>query len=75
MPIVEVAIAAGFVSASHFSKRYRERYQVTPQADRREYEPTRTQQVMEPSDMVITEAALREESELIAAAQDEALRV
>ncbi|MEL6747405.1 MAG: GlxA family transcriptional regulator [Pseudomonadota bacterium] len=75
LPIVEVAIAAGFVSASHFSKRYRERYQVTPQADRREYEPTRTQQAIEPSDMVITEAALREESELIAAAQDEALRV
>ena len=41
LPIVEVAIAAGFVSASHFSKRYRERYDVTPQADRREYEPER----------------------------------
>lgn len=42
LPIVEVAIAAGFVSASHFSKRYRERYGVTPQADRREYEPERS---------------------------------
>ncbi len=42
LPIVEVAIAAGFVSASHFSKRYRERYAVTPQADRREYEPSRS---------------------------------
>ncbi|MBI1383894.1 MAG: helix-turn-helix domain-containing protein [Rhizobiales bacterium] len=41
LPIVEVAIAAGFVSASHFSKRYRERYDVTPQADRREFEPDR----------------------------------
>jgi transcriptional regulator GlxA family with amidase domain len=39
LPIVEVAIASGFVSASHFSKRYRERYQVSPQADRREVEP------------------------------------
>lgn len=39
LPIVEVAIASGFVSASHFSKRYRERYDVSPQADRREYEP------------------------------------
>jgi transcriptional regulator GlxA family with amidase domain len=36
LPIVEVAIAAGFVSASHFSKRYRERYKVSPQSDRRE---------------------------------------
>ncbi len=36
MPIVEVAIAAGFVSASHFSKRYRERYGISPQSDRRE---------------------------------------
>ena len=39
LPIVEVAIASGFVSASHFSKRYRERYKVSPQADRREAEP------------------------------------
>jgi len=39
LPIVEVAIAAGFVSASHFSKRYRERYGLSPQADRHEYEP------------------------------------
>ncbi|MEZ5925567.1 MAG: GlxA family transcriptional regulator [Hyphomicrobiaceae bacterium] len=39
LPIVEVAIASGFVSASHFSKRYRERYRISPQADRREIEP------------------------------------
>lgn len=39
MPIVEVAVASGFVSASHFSKRYRERYKVSPQVDRRELEP------------------------------------
>ena len=39
LPIVEVAIASGFVSASHFSKRYRERYSISPQADRREGEP------------------------------------
>jgi transcriptional regulator GlxA family with amidase domain len=38
LPIVEVAVASGFVSASHFSKRYRERYKVSPQADRREAE-------------------------------------
>ena len=38
MPVVEVAVATGFVSASHFSKRYRERYEVSPQADRREAE-------------------------------------
>ena len=41
IPIVEVAIATGFVSASHFSKRYRERYKVSPQADRREVEAGR----------------------------------
>ena len=40
LPIVEVAIASGFVSASHFSKRYRERYKVSPQADRRESDMT-----------------------------------
>lgn len=38
LPIVEVAIASGFVSASHFSKRYRERYKVSPQSDRKELE-------------------------------------
>ncbi len=36
MPIVEVAIACGFVSASHFSKCYRELYGRSPKADRRE---------------------------------------
>ena len=41
LPIVEVAIASGFVSASHFSKRYRERYKMSPQADRREVEAGR----------------------------------
>jgi transcriptional regulator GlxA family with amidase domain len=39
MPIVEVAVASGFVSASHFSKRYRERYRVSPQSDRKQHEP------------------------------------
>lgn len=39
LPIVEVAIASGFVSASHFSKRYRDRYGVSPQADRHQDEP------------------------------------
>jgi transcriptional regulator GlxA family with amidase domain len=39
LPIVEIAIASGFVSASHFSKRYRERFKVSPQADRRDTEP------------------------------------
>ncbi|MEM7300858.1 MAG: GlxA family transcriptional regulator [Pseudomonadota bacterium] len=36
MPVVEVAIACGFVSASHFSKCYRELYRSTPQQERAE---------------------------------------
>jgi transcriptional regulator GlxA family with amidase domain len=34
MPIVEVAVACGFVSASHFSKCYRELYEKSPQQER-----------------------------------------
>lgn len=34
MPVVEVAIACGFVSASHFSKCYREVYAKSPQQER-----------------------------------------
>lgn len=34
MPVVEVAIACGFVSASHFSKCYRELYGRSPQQER-----------------------------------------
>jgi transcriptional regulator GlxA family with amidase domain len=34
MPVVEVAVACGFVSASHFSKCYRELYQRSPQQER-----------------------------------------
>ncbi|MGN6550769.1 MAG: GlxA family transcriptional regulator [Pararhizobium sp.] len=34
MPIVEVAVACGFVSASHFSKCYRELYARSPQQER-----------------------------------------
>ena len=34
MPIVEVAVACGFVSASHFSKCYRELYERSPQQER-----------------------------------------
>ncbi|PWV99018.1 AraC family transcriptional regulator with amidase-like domain [Hoeflea marina] len=40
MPVVEVAVACGFVSASHFSKCYRELYSRSPQqerADRKQY--------------------------------------
>ncbi len=33
-PIVEVAVACGFVSASHFSKCYRELYARSPQQER-----------------------------------------
>nr|WP_281396792.1 helix-turn-helix domain-containing protein [Mesorhizobium silamurunense] len=36
VPIVEVATACGFVSASHFSKCYRELYAQTPQQERLE---------------------------------------
>jgi transcriptional regulator GlxA family with amidase domain len=36
MPVVEVAIACGFVSASHFSKCYREIYSKSPQQERAE---------------------------------------
>jgi transcriptional regulator GlxA family with amidase domain len=34
MPVVEVAVACGFVSASHFSKCYREHYGRSPQKER-----------------------------------------
>jgi transcriptional regulator GlxA family with amidase domain len=34
MPVVEVAIACGFVSASHFSKCYRETFGCSPQEAR-----------------------------------------
>ncbi|MBD9372678.1 GlxA family transcriptional regulator [Rhizobium sp. ARZ01] len=34
MPVVEVAVACGFVSASHFSKCYRELYNRSPQQER-----------------------------------------
>ena len=36
LPVVEVAIACGFVSASHFSKCYRELYGRSPQQERAE---------------------------------------
>jgi transcriptional regulator GlxA family with amidase domain len=36
MPVVEVAVACGFVSASHFSKCYREIYGRSPQQERAE---------------------------------------
>ncbi|MBB4007899.1 GlxA family transcriptional regulator [Allorhizobium taibaishanense] len=36
MPVVEVAVACGFVSASHFSKCYREFYNRSPQQERAE---------------------------------------
>ena len=36
MPVVEVAVACGFVSASHFSKCYREVYAKSPQQERAE---------------------------------------
>lgn len=36
MPVVEVAVACGFVSASHFSKCYREVYHRSPQQERAE---------------------------------------
>ena len=34
LSVMEVALACGFVSASHFSKRYRERFQRAPQQTR-----------------------------------------
>lgn len=34
LPVVEVAVACGFVSASHFSKCYRELYSCSPQQER-----------------------------------------
>ncbi|MEM1377728.1 MAG: GlxA family transcriptional regulator [Pseudomonadota bacterium] len=36
LPVVEVAIACGFISASHFSKCYRELYNKSPQQERAE---------------------------------------
>ncbi|MCL4153065.1 UNVERIFIED_CONTAM: hypothetical protein GTU68_023529 [Idotea baltica] len=38
LPIVDVAIASGFVSASHFSKCYRDQFGRSPQVERRERE-------------------------------------
>ncbi|MEP0520634.1 MAG: GlxA family transcriptional regulator [Hyphomicrobiales bacterium] len=38
LPIVDVAIASGFVSASHFSKCYRDQFGKSPQVERREKE-------------------------------------
>jgi transcriptional regulator GlxA family with amidase domain len=35
MPILDVALACGFVSASHFSKCYREYFERTPSEERR----------------------------------------
>lgn len=35
MPIIEVAVACGFISASHFSRCYRELYGKSPQAERK----------------------------------------
>jgi AraC-like DNA-binding protein len=35
MPILSVAMACGFVSASHFSKSYSEHFGCTPSAERR----------------------------------------
>lgn len=34
LPVIEIAIACGFVSASHFSKCYRETYGCSPQSER-----------------------------------------
>ncbi|MCC0041884.1 MAG: GlxA family transcriptional regulator [Rhodobiaceae bacterium] len=34
LPVIEIAIACGFVSASHFSKCYRETYNCSPQSER-----------------------------------------
>jgi Transcriptional regulator containing an amidase domain and an AraC-type DNA-binding HTH domain len=34
MTVLDVALACGFVSASHFSKCYRERFLRTPRAER-----------------------------------------
>lgn len=39
MPVVEVAVACGFVSASHFSKCYREIYNRSPQQERADRKP------------------------------------
>lgn len=40
LPVFDVALAAGFVSASHFSKCYREEYGHTPSAERRGIDTT-----------------------------------
>ena len=34
MPIIEVAVACGFTSLSHFTKSYRMRFSVTPREER-----------------------------------------
>ena len=34
LPVIDIAMACGFVSASHFSKRYRQHFDVTPLQDR-----------------------------------------
>jgi transcriptional regulator GlxA family with amidase domain len=40
LPVVEVAVACGFVSASHFSKCYREIFKRSPQQERTEHQVT-----------------------------------
>ena len=43
MPIMEIAIAAGFSSAAHFAKCYREAYGYTPKSERNFAEPQTSQ--------------------------------
>ena len=41
MPVIDVALACGFVSASHFSKCYRDQFQRTPREERRRAQSAR----------------------------------
>jgi transcriptional regulator GlxA family with amidase domain len=42
MPVLEIAVACGFVSASHFSRSYRSRFGSSPRAERQGRRPGRT---------------------------------
>lgn len=58
LPIVDVAIASGFVSASHFSKCYRDQFGLSPQVERREKERVQRAATLELASELLNEESL-----------------
>lgn len=56
LPIVDIAIASGFVSASHFSKCYRDQFGKPPQIERREKENLQRAPFLRPTNDVVEES-------------------